>query len=120
MLSIIIPIYNALDYAELCVNSIIENTSGQYEIIIVDNNSTPPVPEGNYRLIRNEENLGYPKAINQGVKEATGEYHCLMNSDVVVTPFWNELLIASLSVLENINPDLILSIISKSVSSEQI
>jgi glycosyltransferase involved in cell wall biosynthesis len=37
-------------------------------------------------LIRNEVNLGFPAAVNQGIREAKGDVICLLNNDVIVTP----------------------------------
>ena len=44
-------------------------------------------------VIRNEENLGFAKGVNQGLAAATGEYLVLLNNDVVVTPGWLERLV---------------------------
>lgn len=61
------------------------------ELIIVDNGS----PIGGDQLlpqadiyIRNKENLGYPKAVNQGYALATGEFICVANNDIRVSPNW--------------------------------
>ena len=107
MMSIIIPVYNALDYAALCVESVLENTS-DFEIIIVDNGSNPPVPAGfpfsECRVLRNEENLGFPVGANQGVSVSSGKYLCILNSDTIVMPNWADNLIASLQVADIVSP----------------
>ena len=60
------------------------------EIIVVDNNSQDDSCEmmkqrfPNVRLIRNNENLGFPKGNNIGVDHAKGEYICILNPDTVV------------------------------------
>ncbi len=94
MISIIIPVFNAHDMTEECINAIRENTQ-DYELIIIDNGSTPPIkpPFSGFvetRVIRNEENKGFPVAVNQGVREARGGVIVLLNNDVIVTPGWAE------------------------------
>jgi len=86
MLSIIIPIFNQQIMTEQCIESIKDNTE-DYELIIVDNGSDP-VFEKN--TIRNTENLGFPKAVNQGIRASRGDIICLLNNDTVVTPGWAE------------------------------
>ncbi len=92
LISIIIPVYNGQEYTEECLTAIYRCTK-DYEIILVDNGSEESgVPIGciAHKLIRNEENLGFPKAVNQGIKVAEGNYICILNNDVVVTPRWWE------------------------------
>lgn len=91
MLSIIIPIFNQHDMTHECITAIRECTHGSYELIIVDNGSDPPfkTPFTGFvetTLIRNEENKGFPAAVNQGIRAAKGEVIVLLNNDVIVTP----------------------------------
>jgi len=99
--SLIVLTFNNFEYNKLCIDSILQNTSlvkTPFEIIIVDNASTDGTREylqgleksGQIRVIQNEENLGYPKAINQGVAIAKGEYLCLLNNDIVLSEEWLE------------------------------
>ncbi len=90
-LSVIILNYNVRYFLELCVLSVqkaIQNLDA--EIIVIDNNSSddscammkqlfPKV-----KLIENKENSGFPKGNNIAVKEAKGEYICILNPDTVV------------------------------------
>jgi GT2 family glycosyltransferase len=94
MKSIIIPVYNQHDFTDECLRSVIDETR-DCEIIVVDNGSTPPIrlPFSGFtesRLIRNETNLGFPVAVNQGIREAKGETIILLNNDVIVTPGWSD------------------------------
>ncbi|HEX3075031.1 MAG TPA: glycosyltransferase, partial [Ignavibacteriales bacterium] len=95
--SIIILTYNQLEYTRKCVDSIIKYTPEKYEIIFVDNASadgTPKYLEGlktknaNIKLIKNDANLGFPKAVNQGIKAAEGEYILVANNDIHATEGW--------------------------------
>jgi GT2 family glycosyltransferase len=92
MVSIIIPVFNQHEMTEECITAVREHTHN-YELVIVDNGSTPPIhpPFSGFietTLIRNEENLGFPKAVNQGIRAAKGDVIILLNNDVIVTPGW--------------------------------
>lgn len=79
---------------ELTLNaivSVIKTVSKyHYEIILVDNHSCDGIIEhlkNNYpqvRVIENEENAGFSKANNQGIRIANGRYILLLNSDTIV------------------------------------
>jgi len=97
MVSIIIPCCNNLAYTQQCIESVEAFTPEEHEIIFVDNGSTDGTwqwvrmemfkhPE--YKLIKNDNNLGFPVAANQGAKLAQGEYICFLNNDVVVSKEW--------------------------------
>jgi GT2 family glycosyltransferase len=94
MLSIIIPVYNQHEMTFECIEAIrLCTTSIDYEIVLVDNGSEPPikVPYTGFvemKLIRNEENRGFPAAVNQGINKASGDIIVLLNNDVIVTPGW--------------------------------
>jgi len=88
-LSIIIVSFNTKDFLFRCLESLDPND----EIIIVDNASTDGSVEAinsskfkNLKIIVNKNNLGFAKAVNQGLKQAKGDYLLLLNSDIVVKP----------------------------------
>ena len=92
MKSIIIPVFNQHDFTNECILAVRECTD-DYEIVLVDNGSNPPyVPPftgfNETILIRNEENRGFPAAVNQGIRAANGDVIVLLNNDVIVTPGW--------------------------------
>lgn len=108
MISIIIPIYNQYDMTYECIQAIRENTQ-DCEIIIVDNGSEIPfkVPFTGFidcKVIRNEKNEGYPRAINQGIADAKSDVIVLLNNDVVVTPGWAEELLKYLDDFSIVGP----------------
>ena len=91
-LSVIILNYNVRYFLEQCVLSVLkalENIDG--EIIVIDNNSSDDSCKmmqslfPNITLIKNKENLGFPKGNNIGVSQAKGEYICILNPDTVVS-----------------------------------
>jgi len=97
---IIIPIWNQLEFTKDCIGHIIKNTLYPYRLILIDNASDAPTKqylEGLKRdsaqevtLIRNESNLGFVKAVNQGLKISSSPYVCIMNNDTVPAPGWLE------------------------------
>jgi GT2 family glycosyltransferase len=94
MISIVIPVYNQQDFTQECIYALFDHTQ-DYEIIVVDNGSVPPFkpPFSGFTettVIRNEENKGFPIAVNQGIRAAKGDIIILLNNDVIVTPGWAE------------------------------
>jgi GT2 family glycosyltransferase len=90
-ISIVIVNYNVRYFLEQCIISINAAKSNlSIEIIIVDNNSEDnscAVIKEKYpevKLIENNENVGFSKANNQGVKIAEGEYILVLNPDTII------------------------------------
>jgi GT2 family glycosyltransferase len=107
--SIVIPVYNQHEVTADCLKSIVENTEEPYEIIIVDNGSTPPIEEmpipKQFFVMRNSENMGFPFAVNQGIREgATGDIIVLLNNDVIVTPGWLDNFIRWMDTYDIVGP----------------
>lgn len=90
LLSILILTYNDGKYLEGCLNSIREHVSCPFEVILVDNGSAEPVPEGipeRYpwvRVIRSQENLGFNAGNNLAASAATGKHILLLNIDTIL------------------------------------
>lgn len=87
--SIIIPVLNRQDETLECIQSI-RDTTDPCEIVIIDNGSSPPfkAPFSGFheiKVIRNEMNAGFPKAVNHGVQEAKYNTIVLLNNDVILT-----------------------------------
>lgn len=107
LLSIVIPVHKDPEATRQCLESIVRHTHRPYEIIVVDNaadNDTKAALRefskdlSNVTIIVNDTNLGYPRACNQGMEAASGEYIAVMNNDVIVPPHWASRLLAAFSV----------------------
>lgn len=79
-LSIIIVNFNTNKYLKDCVKSLPNNS----ELIIVDNNSDNKPQYPNSKIILNKTNLGFARAVNQGLKIASGKYILLLNPDTEI------------------------------------
>jgi N-acetylglucosaminyl-diphospho-decaprenol L-rhamnosyltransferase len=90
--SIIIVSYNTKDFIDACLRALAERERGvTMEVIVVDNASHDGSVEiirksyPDVRLVENTANLGYAKAVNQGMACARGRYFLVLNPDVEVT-----------------------------------
>ncbi len=96
--SIIIVTYNNLPLTRLCLESVIRNTEHpNYEVIVVDNNSSDGTQDylrdlaSKYKhltTILNEMNHGFAKANNQGIRQSSGDYIILLNNDTILPQGW--------------------------------
>ena len=90
LVSIIIINYNGFDYVEKCFKSIMENNYKEFEIILVDNNSTDNsvafVKETfpDIKIIKLDSNYGYAKPNNIGAREAKGDLLFFLNNDTAI------------------------------------
>ena len=89
--SIIIVNYNTGELIRNCIQSIRRKTKGvSYEIIIVDNHSKESIEQfeyshySNVKLIKLEDNLGFGRANNIGVKSSIGRNLLFLNPDTIL------------------------------------
>lgn len=110
MLSIIIPVYNSEKYLEECLNSVLNQTLKDIEIICVNDGSTDnslkileniAAQDLRVRII-NQENKGQGNARNAGLEAANGDYVGFVDSDDFISPDFYE-------KLYSYNDDIILS-----------
>ena len=94
LISIIIPIYNIMDCLEKCVDSCINQTYKNIEILMVDDGSTDgtaalcdKIKERDERIrVFHKENGGSSSARNLGIEHAKGDYLGFVDSDDFISP----------------------------------
>lgn len=89
-ISVIVPMYNAREFIEECVGSILVQSMGDFELLLVDDGSTDGTPElcrrrwgaeDRVRLLANGRNLGPASARNHALGEARGTYIAFVDAD---------------------------------------
>ena len=99
--SVVIPSYEALQCLIVCIEAVHKYTADMdYEIIIVDNNSSAIVKEyleklketdPKVKVVFNNYNMGFTYAVNQGIEiSQEGSDIVLLNNDAIVTEGWIE------------------------------
>lgn len=106
--SVIVVTYNAEATIHETISSLQRQSYGDYEIIVVDNNSQDKtsqilkelLPENttNSKIVYNEENTGFAEGNVAGLKHAGGEYIALLNADAVAEPLWLESLVEAMDL----------------------
>ncbi len=107
--SVIIPMYNQLEFTCDCVYSIYRNSKFKdYEVIIADDKS--PVESSdelkeyfeNIVVVKNETNLGFIRNCNNAASKAKGDYLVFLNNDTQIAENWLEELLAVFERFDNV------------------
>lgn len=89
-ISVVMAVYNEVDYASSAIESVLEQTFEDFEFLIVDDGSTDKTPEiinsyarrdDRIRHLSNETNKGLPASLNRGIEAANGKYIARMDAD---------------------------------------
>ena len=100
-LSVIVPVYNSEKYLQRCIDSILNSTYKDIELILVDDgsvDSSPQICDDNAKKdsrikVIHQENTGISQARNNGIKIATGYYLALVdNDDYIDTTMYEKLI----------------------------
>ncbi|MFH1427954.1 MAG: glycosyltransferase [Patescibacteria group bacterium] len=89
-ISVITINYNSEDMTLGALSELKAKEKGlNFEMVVIDNASKEKINKNKFlnlgvKFINNKENLGFAKAVNQGIKETSGDYILLLNSDVIV------------------------------------
>jgi len=98
--SVIIPTYRRSEFLTRAINSVLQQTYKNVEIIIVDDNGVGTADqieteeslknvfggEEHIKYIKNEKNVGASQSRNNGVANSCGEYICFLDDDDVYLP----------------------------------
>ena len=101
MISVIMPVYNVEDYVAEAIESVRQQSYGEWELLLIDDGSTDESSkickayaekEEKIRYIR-KENGGVSSARNRGLQETAGEWIYFMDADdwldPVLRPLWS-------------------------------
>ncbi len=114
---IILPVCDQYEFTKKCVENILKNADTQHRLIIINNGRNPETrnfleelsrnKDVETTIVHNDRNIGWVKALNQGIELSLAPYVCFQNSDTIVTPGWLRKMIDILQSQENfgmINP----------------
>jgi len=88
-ISVILPVYNRAKYLNRCVDSLLNQTFGNWELIAIDDGSE----DNSYEILENyqksnnnikifrQQNMKLPLSRNRGIKESSGRYITFLDSD---------------------------------------
>ncbi len=111
LVSVIMPAYNAEDYIEEAIRSVMAQTVTDWELFVLDDGSTDHTcaivealekEDFRVRLLRNEKNLGAANTRNRGFELSRGRYVALLDSDDAWKP---EKLETQIALLEKTGAD---------------
>jgi GT2 family glycosyltransferase len=95
---VVVPVYNAVEDLERCVESVLAHTDRRYRLVLIDDASPDPAIAAYFDalarralshvvLLRNRRNRGFPRTANRGMLLSRSDV-VLLNSDTVVTRGW--------------------------------
>lgn len=104
LVSVIIPVYNTEKYVEKCIDSVLNNTYKNIEIIIVNNGSSGNIkeiyeqyvndyPDRLFQIVNHKKNQGLFKARISGVEASKGDFYAFIDSDDKVSVDYYRLLV---------------------------
>ena len=106
--SVIMPLYNKAPYVRKAVESVVGQTYGDWELIVVDNGSTDGsgeivagITDSRIRIVRLKENIGPGGARNHGVSESTAPWICFLDAD----DWWEPTFLEEMAGLTERHPD---------------
>lgn len=95
LVSIIFPCYNAMEYLDEAIESILKQSYSNFELITIDDGSSDGTlsflkqvaqKDARVRVIENEHNMGLIHTLNKGINLAKGDYIARMDADDICSP----------------------------------
>lgn len=93
MVTVLLPVYNASAYLRECIDSILNQTYTDFELLVINDGSTDNSEEiilsytdKRIRYVKNETNIKLIATLNKGIDLATGKYIARMDSDDICLP----------------------------------
>lgn len=93
LISVILPVFNREKFVAGAIQSILDQTYHNFELIVIDDGSTDSTSriirgfdDSRIKIFRNGINLGVSASRNKGIKEAKGEFVAFLDSDDISAP----------------------------------
>lgn len=91
LVSVVIPVYNSEKYLEECLNSVLDQTYENIEIIVVDDGSTDSSPDilkkySDSVIVLSQKNGGLASALNLGISKMKGHWFKWFSPDDIMFP----------------------------------
>lgn len=102
--SIVLPVHGAWALTAACLDQLATNTDHPLEVVVVDDASPDDTAarlrerDDVDRVVHLDVNVGFARAVNEGIRATTGEYVCILNNDTEVTAGWLGPLLDALQV----------------------
>jgi glycosyltransferase involved in cell wall biosynthesis len=92
-ISVLLPVYNCENYIKDCIDSVLNQTFSDFELLIIDDKSTDNTVkiiqqfnDDRIKLTIKEKNSGYTNSLNWGIDQAKGKYIARMDGDDICMP----------------------------------
>ncbi len=102
MIGVVIPVFNKVELTRRCLESLLQNSRAVSSVVVVDNASVDSTPaflaEAKesflargiaFDFIRNEENQGFGRACNQGIRKIKEDWIVVLNNDTWLSAEWD-------------------------------
>lgn len=93
LISVLMPVYNCENYVYQAIESILNQTEGNFELLVIDDASTDgtvqvinTIADDRLQLITKTKNTGYTHSLNMGLALAKGKYIARMDGDDISLP----------------------------------
>ena len=115
IISIVLPVWNGQKYLAGAIESVLNQTYEDWELILVDDHSSDKTPEivdsyirrdSRIMGVRNSQNLRLPKSLNVGFSNSTGKYLTWISDDNLLLPTFLEYMLIN---IETLNCDFVYS-----------
>ncbi len=107
--TVLMPTYNVAPYVREAIDSVMQQTYSDFELLVIDDCSTDntievvrSIDDPRIRIVQNEKNVGLAENLNRGLSHITTEYVARMDGDDIAEPLWLE---REVAVLDN-NPEI--------------
>lgn len=95
--TVLMPTYNVASYVKAAIDSVLNQTYSDFELLVIDDCSTDDtveevrkIEDPRIRIVQNERNLGLAENLNRGLSLITTEYVARMDGDDIALPHWLE------------------------------